>query len=112
MPDVATTKLKDFFQAGTLFRFKRGDVILLANEEPAGVYYIEQGHVKVYSIRNSGENNMHIIYGNGELFPLIWAYRGQKPSVFYEALDDVVLRCIGREEFKKFSRQDLDVSNL
>jgi CRP/FNR family cyclic AMP-dependent transcriptional regulator len=112
MPEETAVKLENFFQTGTLYRFQKGELILQAEEEPQGIYFIEHGHVKIYSIRNSGESNMHIIYKGGELFPLIWAYRGKNLSVFYEAMDDVTVHRVGRQEFKDFSRQHLDISNL
>ena len=112
MPETATAKLKELFRAGTLLRFQKGEVIQHAGDKPGGVYYIERGFVKVYSIRNSGENNLHIIYKAGELFPLVWAYRGTNLSVFYEAMDDVTVRRVPVEEFTEFTHKHLDVANF
>lgn len=110
MPDPAASKVREFFLAGTLLRFQRGDIILQADEEPDGVYLIEKGFVKVYSILNSGENNQHVVYKAGELFPLLWAFERTQLHVFYEALDETEVRRVSKAEFRRFMANDPAVS--
>lgn len=100
MTDEGLALIKDFFKAGTLQRFRRGEILLQAGTEPAGIYYLEKGFVKVYSIRKSGVLNLHIIFKTGEIFPLIWAFRGRPSQSFYEAMDDVTVRRLSRQQFR------------
>jgi CRP-like cAMP-binding protein len=88
--------ITDFFNSGTAVRFTKGELILQAGKEPQGVYMLASGHVKSYSISSAGEEYIHIIFGPGEVFPLIWALKNVHRDVFYEALDDVRLLRICR----------------
>ena len=57
-----------------------------AEDEVTGVYYIESGFVKVYSVNSRGEEYILVVYGPGELFPFVWLHRRPNRSIFYEAL--------------------------
>lgn len=110
MPDPAATKVREFFLAGTLLRFQKGEIVMQADEEPDGVYLIEKGYIKVYSILNSGENNQHVIYKSGELFPLLWAFDRPQLHVFYEAMDETEVRRVSKSEFRRLMANDSVVS--
>ena len=89
MKDVKTRpdlELISRFKKGRLLTYRKGEIILRAAEEPSGVYYIGQGFIRVYSITDQGEENTHIIYKAGEVFPLIWAFNDIARNVFYESL--------------------------
>lgn len=79
--------LVDFFAShGTLLRCRKGDMILHADDEVDGIFYIETGFVKVYSVNSRGEEYILVVYGPGDLFPLLWLTRSARRSVFYQAL--------------------------
>lgn len=92
----------DFFAQSKRYFYKTGQVILRPEDPPPGVYYIEKGFVKVYSLTEDGDEKLHIIYKTGEVFPLIWAFSNQSKEVFYEALTETTLRRRSKEEFLKF----------
>ena len=73
--------------------------MIRAGDIPSGVFYIEKGFVKVYAIEQNGEENIHIIYKEGELFPVMWALRGVSKDVYYQALGQTAVRKLSREEF-------------
>ncbi len=100
------SKLVGFFTQSRQYSYKGGDVILRPEDTPSGVYYIEKGFVKVYSITRDGEEKLHIIYKAGEFFPLIWAFSNVTKDVFYEALGEVFLRRRAKEEFLEFLTSD------
>lgn len=111
MPDSAASKVREFFRAGTLLRFSKGDIILQADDNADGVYLIEKGYIKIYSILNSGENNQHVIYKSGEIFPLLWVFDQPQLHVFYEAMGDVEIRRAGKEDFRRLITEDAGVAN-
>jgi len=96
----ATTQLNDFFQSGTALHYRKGEVILYAGDTPQGVNLIASGYVKVYSIRTTGEISLHVIYKPGELFPLLWAYRGEATDVYYEAMDEATILQCPKDNFR------------
>ena len=67
-------RLHTFFTQFRSFPYKKGDIILRAQDSPSGVYFIESGFVRVYSFTEDGEENLHLIYKEGEIFPLVWVY--------------------------------------
>lgn len=78
------------FSGSTSQRFSKDEVIVQGDEEPEGVYLIESGYVKAYSISPLGQQNLLLIHGVSEIMPLPWALDGpQKGGVFYEAMSDV-----------------------
>src|ERR1700691_5147806 len=82
------------FHEGSQGTFLKGDVLVQGDEEPSGVFFIQSGYVKAYSISQLGQQNLLLIHGANEIMPLPWALDGpQKIGIFYEAMSDVkVLR--------------------
>ena len=104
MQKVVGTKspIAGFFQDQKLLRFKRGEVILRPDYLNPGIYYIEKGYVKVYSISLDGEEKIHLIFKAGDLFPLLWVFKDINREVFYEAIVDVFARRSTRDIFLKY----------
>jgi CRP-like cAMP-binding protein len=92
-------KLEDLCKLGTLHSYSKGEIILRTDSQPPGVFVVKEGYVKVYSITDSGEENLHIIYGPDMIFPLIWAVTGRLRQIFYEAMDDTNVYRVAREDF-------------
>ncbi|MBU6389024.1 Crp/Fnr family transcriptional regulator [Patescibacteria group bacterium] len=107
--DKIQSRFRIFFQNGTTCIYKKGEVIVAAEREPAGVYLIESGYITVYSLTNQGEEKVRIIYKRGELFPFIWVFRGSLRPVYYQAMTDVRLKRVRRTAFLDFIRQDADL---
>lgn len=80
------------FVSGSLKHFKKDEVIVQGDEEPKGVYLIQEGYVKAYSISRLGQENLLLIHGANEIMPLPWALDGaQKLGIFYETMSDVTV---------------------
>src|SRR5665213_2836422 len=78
------------FNEGSTGHFLKGDVLVQGDEEPSGVFFIESGYVKAYSISQLGQQNLLLIHGAHEIMPLPWALDGpQKVGIFYEAMSEV-----------------------
>ncbi|MCL4384467.1 Crp/Fnr family transcriptional regulator [Patescibacteria group bacterium] len=101
-PISFTKKLHQFFNRYRSYPYKKGEIILRAQDSPSGVYYIEQGFIRVYSFTEDGEENLHLIYKEGEIFPLVWVYTNSDLRFNYEAMTDVVLWRANKEDFIRF----------
>jgi CRP-like cAMP-binding protein len=100
--DEESKLIRKFFTMGRPHTFKRGEIMLGNDLEPDGVYFISSGYVKIFTISDSGDEYLHIIYGHGEIFPIIWAYLGTAPDgEFYQALVDTVTWRISRDWFTR-----------
>ncbi|HSW79426.1 MAG TPA: Crp/Fnr family transcriptional regulator [Candidatus Saccharimonadales bacterium] len=107
MPNYAQSQLlSDFFKTGQPTYVRKGDLIIGIEPEPKGVYFVDTGFVKAYSITDGGEEFVHIVYGHGEIFPFVWAYRRIHPELYYEALNQTLLWRVSREQFTQFAKND------
>lgn len=100
---LMSLSLIDFFLSYPVKKYKKSEVMLnmdvLAHPY---LYYVEQGYVRVYTLLSTGTQKIYIFYKPGEIFPIIWTFNNINKHLFYEAMDDVILRKAPREEFLKF----------
>ena len=68
------SELANFFMTGRVTYAAKGEVVLRGDDENPGIHFVSKGFVKVYSINDEGEEYLHIIYKQGDIFPLIWAF--------------------------------------
>ena len=102
----ANGRLRTYFHHGRPLRYRNGEIIQGSGDIPAGVYYIDRGLVKVYSISKRGEEYVHLVYKPGEVFPLIWALKNVLHDVFYESLTSSLLWQVPKDDFIKFIKKD------
>lgn len=100
-------KIREFFlNEGKTLNFKKGEVVLKPDKDPDGIYLIEKGFVKVYSLSEDGGEQLHIIYKKSESFPLIWMMHGLVRNAFYETLDETILKKVSKDIFTEFLKKD------
>jgi CRP/FNR family transcriptional regulator, cyclic AMP receptor protein len=100
------------FTKGQPLLFEKAHIIIGNEDQPNGIYYITTGYVKVYSINTDGSQNIRIILGSGDVFPIIWAYLGTyNETLFYEAMSVCSLWRLSREWFLNLIEHDLAISN-
>lgn len=99
MEDKKVISITSFFSQSDKRLYKKGEVIIRPDDFPTGVYFIEQGYIRIYSITEQGDERLHLICKPGEIFPLIWALHGNYKGRFYESMGQTILRKIPREEF-------------
>jgi CRP-like cAMP-binding protein len=97
-----TESINSHFKGGQIKQFSKGDVLVQGDEEPKGVYLIQEGYVKAYSISQQGQENLLLIHGVGDIMPLPWALDGeQKLGVFYEAMSSVTIITSSKDDLRK-----------
>jgi len=102
--------LKQFFDDGTRLTYAKGQIIIRPEDEPSGVFYIDSGYVKTYSINKYGSENLHLVRKEGELFPFIWVFTKEIRAVYYEAMVDTVLYRVARTSFLKYIDENPEVT--
>src|SRR5438270_1099379 len=104
-----TAEFVEFFRLhGLKQNFQKGDIIIRADETPAGVFYIYKGLVKAYDITKYNEENLLIIRKQDEIFPLIWAVTGKERNVTYQALAPTITLQVNRKAFTDFVKSSSD----
>lgn len=94
--------LDSFFKAHTRIQYKKGETIVRPEDDPSGVFLIEWGFVKAYTITKYGEENLLIVRSSGGVFPLIWAFTGDHHNVTYEAMEPTSLWRVSRADYIEF----------
>ncbi|MBI3282580.1 Crp/Fnr family transcriptional regulator [Candidatus Curtissbacteria bacterium] len=95
-------ELDSFFSESKPLRYKKGEVIFRAGDQPPGIYYLAAGYVRVYSFSKSGEELTLIIFRPGDIFPVSWAVNSAPSGYFVEAMTPSELWRVSREEFLEY----------
>lgn len=96
-------KWASFLNKHTVLAYKRGELILMQDEEPKNLYIIKSGVVRTYDIDSNGEEKTISFDNVKEIFPIGWAFEQiEKTQYFYRAFTDCEVYIVPREEFLKF----------
>jgi CRP-like cAMP-binding protein len=99
-------KLDNFFANAKKFNYKKGEVIIRADDEPAGVYYISEGYVRSYSLTEDGRELTLNIFKPGSYFPMTWAIADIQNSFFYEAMTTLEVSRLPKTEIVDLVKND------
>lgn len=106
---VISQKLDSFFTAYKHLSYKKGEILIRADDNPSGISYIKQGYVKQYAISKKGDELVVNIFKPGSFFPMSWAINQTPNSYFFEAMTEIeVWRC-PREKIIVFLKDNPDV---
>lgn len=91
-----------YFSHYQLLTYKKGEMILRADDAPHGVSYIEKGIVRQYIINGAGESFILQLYRPGAFFPMTWVINDTPNRYFFEAATPVTIRRAPRDDVRKF----------
>lgn len=89
--------------------YRKGEVLVRADENPPGVFYLKNGTVRQYDITERGTVVILNIYKPPAFFPMAWAINQSDNEYFFEAMEPVELHLVPREDAVKFIRDNPDV---
>lgn len=102
-------KLKSFFGQYTVLRYKKGEILIRADDEPAGIFWLEEGTVRQYAISSSGDEQTLNIYKPLSFFPMMWAINNSRNLYYFEATTPVKAWRAPKEEVVKFIKRQPEV---
>ena len=108
--DAYTEAWATAFARGTKLKYNKGEFIVRPGDAPSGVFFIESGLVKDYSITKYGEENLLIIRKEHEVFPIIWAVTGAERRIIYQTLLPTTIWRLSREDFLAHIESSSDAS--
>ncbi len=79
-------KLDNFFSKYKTQKYKKGEILIRADDEPTGVFYLKEGIVKMYAVSSNGEEQTINIYKPFSLFPMSWVINNTTSHYYFEAL--------------------------
>lgn len=109
MESTIQSKLDAFFLQFKSHHYKKGEILINADEEPSGVFYLKEGVVKQYAISKKGEELVVNVFKSIAFFPMGWAINKTKNDYYYEALTDLEVYRAPREKVTNFLKENSDV---
>lgn len=102
-------KLEKFFGQFRVKTFKKGEVLIRADEPPRAVYFLKDGLVKMYIITKKGDELLLNIFKAPSFFPMSWAINDTKNNYYYEAMVESQVVVAPRNKVVEFIKQNNDV---
>ena len=84
-----TKDFETFYKQFSTRKYKKGENLIRADDNPQGIFYLTKGYVRQYAISKTGIELTLQILKPIAYFPLIWAINGAPNIYFYEALTSV-----------------------
>lgn len=105
-----TAKLEDFFRNFTKLTLDKHQVIIRADQQPRGVYFLKTGYIRGFSLALDGREFTIIIHKPGDCLP-IWCLLNQELSnhYYFETMTRVQLLMAPREKLVKFLSENSDI---
>lgn len=91
MKSVSLRQLDSFFSKFTPLTYRKGELILKAGQNPAGVYYLRKGLVRQYALSARGEALVIHVYRPGTFFPMTWAINHTANAFYFAAMTQVAM---------------------
>lgn len=110
MDPLIAKKIDEFFGKYKILSYKKGEILVRADENPSGVFYLKMGRVKKYAISKKGDELIVNIFKPVSFFPMSHAINHLPNNYFYEAMEDLVLIKAPSEEVVKFLKNNPEVT--
>lgn len=109
MDDQIARKLETFFTQFKKQSFRKGEILVGADEDPNGIFYLTDGHVRMYVTSVKGDDTVLNIFKPISFFPMSWAINNTKNRYYYEALTSVTVWRAPKDEVIAFLKSDPDI---
>ena len=109
MNEIIKRKLENFFTQFKHLTFKKGEILIRADDDPTGIFYLKQGTIRQYSISKDGEEQTLTIYKPIAYFPMMWAINNTHNSYYFEALTDSEVFRAPKDAVLEFIKKEPDV---
>lgn len=103
-------KIEQFFKRHLYRNYRKGEILVRADENPPGVFYLVSGTVRQYDITAQGTVVVVNIFKPPAFFPMSWAINQPDNIYFFEAIEPVELWLAPREATVQFIHDNPDVA--
>ena len=107
--DTVKEKVTKFFNQSKVQVYKKGEILIRADENPIGIFYLKEGLVKEYAISKKGEEIVVNIFKPDSFFPMSWAITNTQNIYYYEATSEIKICRASKENVLSFIKQNPDV---
>jgi CRP/FNR family transcriptional regulator, cyclic AMP receptor protein len=109
MESEVSNKIETFFSQYALQKYKKGQILIHAGDEPSCIFHLMEGKVKQYDLSYRGDEVILNIFKPPAFFPMSYAVNKTPNTYFYEADSDLELRKAPIEEVVKFIKSNPDI---
>jgi CRP-like cAMP-binding protein len=97
-----TEEFETFYKQFKIRDYKKGEMLIRADDDPQGIFCLTKGYVRQYTISKTGaELTLHILKPLS-YFPMVWAINGTPNIYYFEALTPVEVGRAPRDEVVSF----------
>jgi CRP/FNR family transcriptional regulator, anaerobic regulatory protein len=108
-----TARIEDaiqaFFSRYKQLQFRRTEILIRADDDPLGVYCLNEGYIRQYVISEKGNEVILDVIKPVCIFPLAWALNNSPNTCFYETITPARAYRAPKDEFMAFIKTDPEV---
>jgi CRP/FNR family transcriptional regulator len=97
-----TREFETFYEQFTVRNYKKGEMLIRADDDPQGIFCLQKGYVRQYTISKVGFELTLQILKPISYFPMVWAVNGTPNVYFFEALTPVEVGRAPRDQVVDF----------
>jgi len=109
MDNLIAKKLEAFFTQFRHQQYKKGEILIRADDNPSGVFYLKKGYVKEYAISKKGDELVVNVFKPISFFPMTWAINDTSNTYYFEAMTAVDVWRAPREKTIEFLKSEPEV---
>lgn len=98
--------LREFFSQYKQISYKKKEMILRADDTPSGVYFVESGYVREYSISPQGSELTLFLFKPNDVFPIRWAFTSFVNTKYFESIIPTVVWRAPQVDFLEFLKKN------
>ena len=109
MNEEIAKKLETFFLQFKHLKYKKGEILIRADDNPSGIFYLVSGTVRKYAISKKGDELVVNVFKPISFFPMSWAMNNEYNEYFYDALTPVEIYRAPKEPVLEFIKANPDI---
>ena len=109
MNPIVTEKLEAFFTKYKHQTYKKGEILIRADDDPSGIFYLKKGIVRQYTISKDGEEQTLNLYKPPAFFPLMWAINNTPNTYYFEAVTDAEIYRAPKDKTLEFLKSEPEI---
>lgn len=104
--DKAYTLLDTFFATGRELRFKRKEIIVQIGQKPESLYWLKSGTVKAFTYSEAGNEQVHHLFKEQEIFPFSFVINRKSTDVGFAAFTEATVLVKTIDETMEFLEKE------
>src|SRR5579859_5229180 len=106
MESSIETKISTFFTKYKKQTYKKNDILIRAEDDPSGIFYLQEGIVRQYYISKNGAEITLNMFKTHAFFPMSWAISHIPNNYFFEAMNDCIAYKAPSQEVLLFLKKE------